>query len=199
MRQTRPQTRRPDRRTFIVPASVLVAVCLLTSESQNALAQYADPSEISREYTIKAAFVYNFGRYVQWPPKAFVDPQNPFVIGLLGPSPIGTKLDDIAKTKTIANRPIHIRQPSLDQDIQGCQILFFPAEMDPKKQAEAVYRCRGIPVLLIGENQDFVKQAGMIALTIEQNKVQVYVNLKAAQREGLQVSSKLLQVSQIVE
>ena len=136
---------------------------------------------------------------MQWPTKAFADARSPFLIGLVGPSALRGELGGIAKTKTIGERPIRIREISAVGDIAGCQILFIPTAVEPQTQAEVVRRCRGSPILLVAETRDFIGQGGMVALAIEQNKVRVYVNLKAAQREGLQISAKLLQVAQVVD
>jgi hypothetical protein len=191
--------RQPDRPTAIILVAAALAIGLPAFRWSQAVAQDVDYGAISREYTIKGAFVYNFGRYVQWPPEAFQNAQAPFVVGVLGPSQITPSLQRIAKAKKIQDRPIQIRQFSDVDATRACHILFFPADVEPKLRAQAVERCSGRPVLLVGEGDDFLDQGGMIDLVIQENKVRVYIALKAAKRQGLTISSKLLQIAQVVD
>lgn len=177
----------------------LLAVAFFQLDVPGARAQSYDPGVINREHQIKAAFLYNFGRYVQWPAEAFADAEAPFVIGVLGSSPVASNLRPVAQTKKIQERPVLIRQFSDPKEMARCHILFVSADVEPETQAKAVQRCLGQPVLLVGENGDFVQRGGMIDMRIEGNRVRVYVALKAAQREALVVSSKLLQVAQVVD
>jgi len=181
------------------PLAVLLAIGLLAAQSPRAAAQNVDSGRISREHSIKAAFLYNFGRYVAWPPEAFRDARDPFVIGVLGPSPVTPDLRRIAETKKIQDRPIRIRQLADEEEVRGCHILFVPAALEREIRTQAIRQCSKQPVLLAGEDLEFLKEGGMIDLVVEQNKVLVYIALKAAQREGLTISSKLLQVARIVD
>lgn len=155
-------------------------------------------SVISREYSIKAAFLYNFGRYVRWPSEAFRDARAPFVIGVWGGSMISSDLRRIAQTKKIQGRPIQVRQFSSADEVENCHILFFSADVEPQLVVKVVRRFSGEPALLVGEREGFLGQGGMISLIIKENKVQMYIALKAAQREQLAMSSKLLQVAKVV-
>lgn len=188
-----------DRLATAVLVAAALAIGLPASGWSQAAGQSVESGAISREYAIKGAFVYNFGRYVEWPGGSFPDAQAPFVIGVLGPSPITPSLRRIAKTRKIQGRAIQVRQ-FLDFDAtRGCHILLFPTHVEPKLRAKAVERCSDSPVLLVGEGDDFLDQGGMIDMVIEENKVRVYIALEAAKRRGLTISSKLLQVAQVVD
>jgi len=186
----------------MVFAAAVLAIGAQTIGRPRALAQYVDSGGISREYKIKAAYLYNFGRYVEWPAEAFGDAASPFVIGVLGTSPISPDLHLIAKVKKLRDRPIRVRQFSDAEgveEVESCHIMFFPRGIEPERRVEVIRRCSGSPVLLVGEDDDFLHRGGMIDLVIEQNKVRVYIAPEAAQRAGLTISSKLLQVAEIVD
>jgi hypothetical protein len=186
-------------RHAVACALTLLAIAVLEASVPCAHAQSPDRGGISREYKIKAAFLYNFGRYVQWPKEAFQDPKASFVIGVVGPSPLTPDLRRIAEAKKIQERQLKIRQVSDLEQMDGCHILFFPATLAAESRTKALRHCSGSPILLVGETTAFLKEGGMVSLVIEENRVRVYIALKAAQREKLVVSSKLLQVSRVVD
>ena len=199
LHRAKPSTRQPDHRAATVLTAAVLVVGWLVGDLPRAAAQQGDWEAISREYQIKAAFLYNFGRYVQWPPGAFRDARAPFVIGVAGPSPITAELQRIARAKTIQQRSIQIRQVSDAMEAGECHILFFPRSVEPQHRARAIQQCLGKPVLLVGESQAFLTQGGTFSFVIEQNKVRVHIALKAARSQGLTISAKLAQVSRIVD
>ena len=154
---------------------------------------------ISRENQIKAAYLYQLGRYIQWPAKAFPSAQSPFVIGVLKQDPIAADLDQIARVKKIEDRPIEIRRFSPDGDVPACHILFLPASLAPEVQAAVVRKVSGKNVLLVGDAAKFFAQGGAVRFVIEENNVRLHIARKAAQREGLTISSKLLQVARVLD
>jgi len=151
--------------------------------------------ELNREYTIKAAYLYNLGRYVTWPTAAFADPQSPFVIGVMEPDFVGPDLQKIAEVKTIEGRPIQIRRFTRPDEVKRCHILFLPKSADGPIQQELIRRLAGSHTLLVGESEEFLDRGGAIAFIIRDNNVRLLIALEAAQREKLQVSSKLLQIA----
>lgn len=161
-------------------------------------AQSDEASGISREYVIKAAFLYQFSRYVQWLVGTFSDGQTPFVIGVLGSDPFGGVLDEIAHTKKASELPIVIRRfPSL-ADYSPCHILFVPSNTSPGQRAEVIKRMRSSPVLLVGETSGFAAQGGTVNFYREDNKIRFEINLEAAKRQQLKISSKLLNLAKII-
>ena len=164
-----------------------------------AWAQSAAEEESSREYAIKAAFIYNFGRYVQWPAAAFPSNDSPFLIGVLGNDPLGPLLDEIVKTKKIEGRPIVARRfASLDQ-YQPCHILFVASSAPAKEKQAALRIVQASQVLLVGEDAGFASQGAAINFYIEHNKVRFEINVEAAERVRVRISSKLLSLARIVK
>jgi len=160
-----------------------------------ARAQADGESAPSREYAVKAAYLYNFGRYVRWPDTAFRGAQDPFVIGVLGSDPFGSLLETIAGEKQIEGRKILLRRfASLDK-YTPCHILFVSRSLSAKQQAEAVERLKGSGVLLVGETAAFGERGGTVRFTIEEDKVRFTINQEAAKREDLKISSKLLSLA----
>jgi hypothetical protein len=161
-------------------------------------AQSDEETEASREYAIKAAYLYNFGRYVEWPPDAFESSGAPFVIGVLGKDPFGTILDEIAANKRIEGRRIVARRFATMAEYTPCQILFVAASASPQQKAEAIKMARESAVLLVGEGSGFAKQGAAVNFFIESNRVRFEINTEAARRGQLKISSKLLSLAKIV-
>ena len=97
----------------------------------------------SREYRIKAAYLYQFGRYIDWPANAFADSQSPFVIGVMEGDPIIADLDQIAEIKKIQDRPIHIQRFASPDDVRACHIVFLSASLSAETQEAIVASGRG--------------------------------------------------------
>ena len=168
---------------------LLLSFCAVVAAvgSSTALAQ----EDISREYTIKAAYLYNFGRYVTWPEGAFSEADTPFVIGVLGTDPFGEVLDTIAAEKKIEGRRIEVRRfASLDQ-YTPCHILFVNHSVDPEEQLDVIRRLGDSPVLLVGETPAFAERGGVMNFFVEENKVRFEINPLAAERAQLKISAKL--------
>ncbi len=164
----------------------------------SALGQMQGGDDIDRQYLIKAAFLYNFGRYVQWPP-GVLRPDSHFVIGILGQDPFGTAIDQIGATKTVESRPIAIRRFSAMADYRPCQILFVAAGVSPAEQAAAIRQTLAEPVLLVGDDAEFAQQGGVIGFFVQDNRIHFEINPEAAKRRQLQISSKLLNLGRLVQ
>jgi len=162
-------------------------------------AQEDEETMANREYRIKAAYLYQFGRYVEWPAKAFSDGNSPFVIGVLEQDPLVSDLEQIAKIKKIQDRPIQIRRFSSAADIRACNILYLPASLSSETQAEVIRKIAGQGILLVGDANGFLNVGGVMQFAVEDNKIRVLISRKAAEREGLTISAKLLQVARVVD
>jgi hypothetical protein len=198
--QTPPRTRHGAGPLCKWIATALGALSLLVAgvRSTAIRAQDDEPAEV-REYRIKAAYLYQFGRYIEWPAQAFRDPKSPFVIGVMKGDPIIAHLNQIAETKKIQERPIRIEQFSTPDDVRPCHILFLSASLGEEMQAAVVRRQPDRGVLLVGEMERFLALGGIIRFVVEDNTVRIHIARKAAQREGLTVSAKLLQVAHVVD
>ncbi|MBN1909862.1 MAG: DUF4154 domain-containing protein [Pirellulales bacterium] len=177
-----------------------LAIALSAGGAGTALAQEEESTypTSSREYTIKAAYLYNFARYVNWPDGTFANDDSPLVIGVLGENPFGNALQTIAERKKIDGRRLVIRQfSSLDQ-YTTCHVLFVVWNINEEEQKAVIKRLGGSHVLLVGETPDFTKEGGVVSFYIEENRVRFEINVAAARRESLKISSKLLNLAKLV-
>jgi hypothetical protein len=156
-------------------------------------AQSAGPTE----YELKAAFLFNFAKFVEWPPSAFANPQSAFLICVLGPDPFGRALDDALLRHSIQGHAVALLRMKRTVDIVGCQILFLPAS-ERNRLPEVIAKLRGQSVLVIGENEEFASSGGVIQFALEQDRIRFLINTDAADRSGLKFSSKLLALAKIV-
>jgi hypothetical protein len=149
------------------------------------------------EYEIKAAFLYNFAKFVDWPSQAFADSSTPLRICVLGRNPFGDALDKIAQDKSISGRSIVSRQMQSPQEARFCHVLFVTGS-EPQALKRALEQVRDLPVLTVGESEDFLGFGGVINFVLEKERVRFEVNLEAAGHHRLKISSKLLAVARVV-
>ncbi len=160
-------------------------------------AAQAPASEAYPEYAVKAAYLLNFARYVQWPPEAFQRSDAPLVISVLGSDPFGPLLDEMGKKK-IDGRPIAVRRLSSMADYKPCHILFVTASAAAEDKSDALKLTQRSPVLLVGDDAGFAERGGTINFVVADNKVHFEINRDAAKRGQLKISSKLLGLAKIV-
>jgi PAS domain-containing protein len=173
--------------------ALLLAAISVFNVSPLALAQTNPPSD----YQLKAAFLFNFAKFIDWPNSSFASPQSPFTVCILGQDPFGSVLDDTLKGKTIAGRPIAVRRLKDKAEGQRCQMVFVSAS-ESAHLPEIIGSLQVANVLLVGESNGFARLGGTIELTIEGNYIRFAINTDAADRSGLTVSSKLLALAKIV-
>ena len=150
------------------------------------------------EYQVKAAYLTDLGRYVEkWSNRANPAPDEPFDLCVLGQDPFGAALDDAVRGEKIGGAPLEAKRISRPQDALGCRILFIGAMEE--SQLSAVIAVLGTaPVLTVADLPDFVKHGGMVQFVLDGNHVHFEINLAAAQRAGLKLSSELLKVARAV-
>ena len=150
----------------------------------------------SREYLVKAAFLYNFAKFTVWPAKVFADPSTPLRLCLLGKDPFQGALDSLAG-KTVRKRKLEIHRLAKTTALGKCHLLFVSASEN--KRLDTILKIlRGMPVLAIGDMPDFAHSGGIINLKTVRNKVRFEINVNAARRAHLKFSSKLLRLAEIV-
>ncbi|RYY29852.1 MAG: YfiR family protein [Chitinophagaceae bacterium] len=172
-------------------AGVLAFVLVLLASN------FASAQKItSGEYNIKAAFIYNFTRFIEWPDSAFAAPLSPFVIGVMGRDPFGARLEAVMNGETVKGRPIRIKRFTSESQAAGCHIIFVSASAptDVKKFCE---KLRGKPVLTVSDIPDFDKDGGMIKLSMSENKITLTIDTAATKASTLDISSKLLRLATI--
>ena len=154
-------------------------------------------SPTAGEYQVKAAFLFNFAKFVEWPASSFSDASAPLRICVLGRDPFGEELRNITKEKTVNGRKLEVSQVFDLQGARTCQILFI-ASSETARLKQIFASLRGTDALTVGDTKGFVEQGGMINFVLENSRVQFEVNRKAAEQGGLKISSKLLSVAKLV-
>lgn len=147
------------------------------------------------EYQVKAAFLLNFTKFVDWPESVFASPEVPLSICILGEDPFGAELDKIVEGEAVNSRRLSIQRVRR-LPLPACQVLFVGRE---EKDIPKILAAAHPGVLTVGEGERFLREGGMIALVIDNRRVRFDVNQPAAATAGLQISSKLLNVARNVE
>ena len=173
----------------------VVSLVLILSLSPVAMALQPAPQPL-RQYRIKAAFLYNFAKFVEWPPEAFDDEDSTLVLGVLGDDPFGAALQSLAG-KTVRGRRLTIKRFDSLLDLSHCHILFITSSVQEQQQ-KALQSLEGSNVLTVGEMQRFVQMGGIINFVIRKNKLRFEINLDAGKRAGLVISSQLLRLADSV-
>jgi hypothetical protein len=145
------------------------------------------------EYEIKAAFILNFTKFIEWPNQP-ASPETPFTICILGEDPFGPTLSQIVQGEQIAQRPIAIRR--VRQSVAGCEVLFVSKS---ERSTEGLLSTIPRGILTVGESDNFLRDGGVISFVLENRRVRFDVNEPAASRNGLKISSRLLNVARTVE
>lgn len=153
-------------------------------------------SEISMsEYRVKALFLCNFVKYVDWPAAGAT---GPVVIGVLGKDNFNGDLARAVEGKSVNGRAITIKRLSAGDDPSGCSILFVSAS-ESSQFGEILNKTGALPILTVGEDGSFLQKGGIINFALKEGKIRLEINLKASRRANLQISSKLLSLADVVK
>jgi hypothetical protein len=146
------------------------------------------------EFQVKAAFLLNFAKFVDWPASKFSDADAPLIIGVTGESPVAEDLDRITKNKIINNRKLVIRRVAPGEDLKACHLLFI-TRCDKQSTSEWLGAASGMALVTVGETAQFLEHGGIINFYLDSDTVKFEVNSEAAEKAGLKISSKLLNVA----
>jgi hypothetical protein len=149
------------------------------------------------EYRLKAAFLFHFAQFVEWPTEALGNISDPFVLCTVGDDPFHGDLEETIRGKTIDERVVRIRHLSQIQEPQGCDVLFIDKD-DSRSISQRMLALRKTPILTVGESDDFLQQGGMIRVFVEDHKIRFEINREAAETANLKVSSRLLLLAKTV-
>ena len=149
----------------------------------------------ARQYQVKAVFLFNFAQFVDWPPRAFPEPQTPLIIGVLGDDPFGTYLDETVRGEKANDRPLVVQRYRRLGEIKICHVLFI-SRSETDRLEPILGSLKGRPILTVGDSEDFALHGGMIQFITEKNKIRMQINLEVVKAAGLTVSSKLLRVAE---
>jgi hypothetical protein len=146
------------------------------------------------QHEVTAAYLFNFSKYVEWPEGTFTGAADPITICVLGESPLGTLLGDAVKGKRVNGREIAVRETSSISKTAGCHIVFLPSS-ENGRLAHALDELADRPVLTVSSARSIADRGAVIGLTLEERRIRFEVNLAAAGRAGLKLSSQLLKVA----
>jgi len=151
----------------------------------------------SQEWRVEAAFLYNFAKFVEWPAGSSVSGSAPLTFCLMGAGPLQSALEESLAGKAIDGRSLVVRQIGRAEDAANCQVAFIGG--DERKRLPALLEAlNGAAVLTVADFEQFASRGGMIQLIKEENKFRFAVNVDAVNRHGLRVSSRLLQLAEVV-
>lgn len=151
----------------------------------------------SREYQIKAAFLFNFTQFVEWPASAYPTSTAPFIIGIIGDDPFGPYLDKVIQNEQVNGHPLAIQRYKCGEDIRWCHILFVNLPK-PSQLEQLLPLLEDRSTLTVGDTPFFARKGGMIRFFTDQNKTRFQINLETAKAAHLTISSKLLRLAEIV-
>jgi hypothetical protein len=155
-------------------------------------------ADVPKEYQIKAAFLYNFTKFVEWPAQHFTTDSHPIVIGVLGRNPFGEELEKIIKGRRGNGREIAIAFVETSADAVSADLVFVCVGEESRFEAMNAALCQA-QVLTVGESPRFAQAGGIITFLREADKVRFAINLESAGRAGLKVSAQLLKLATEVQ
>lgn len=152
----------------------------------------SSPAQLEDEYKVKAAFVYNLTKYIEWPQSS-----RGLRIGVVGKGPIGELLRQMLEGKKTDSGPIQVLLSPSDEELERCSLVFI-AYSSPKEIHGVLDKVRDKNVLTVGDAEGFANEGGMIGLVRSEDRIQLQINLEAAQAARFRISSRLLNVSTII-
>jgi hypothetical protein len=166
---------------------VILSVSLLIS----GLPQYARPQSVAEEYQVKAAFLFHFAQFVEWPPGVLNNSDSSLILCIFDDEPRRREFQSTIEGKNIGARVLHVRQINQSQEDRSCNILFLSRD-EAQRQTAILKSLRGMPVLTVGETNNFLSDGGMIRFHFEADKIRFDINLDGAESSHLKISSRLL-------
>lgn len=148
------------------------------------------------EYEVKAAFLFNFMQFVEWPANAATNAKSPLWIGVLGEDPFGNALAEAIEGETILGRPLALKRGRQIADLKDCHLIFV-CRSERVRLGEILAALRGHSALTVSDTDQFCEHGGMIGLINEGGRIRFDINLEAAEQCNLKISSKLLRLGRL--
>jgi YfiR/HmsC-like len=184
---------RPTARGTASRRSLLLAACIVAA----GWCAGAWPATPAAEYQVKAAYLFNFGQFVEWPQHAYDSPGAPFVIGVVGEDPFGKTLDTVVAGESLGGHPLVVKRFRNAQDISACNILFI-GRSESGRLDETLKALKGRSVLTVTDIAGAELRGAIIVLVNENNRIRMRINVAAAKASNLVISSKLLRPAEVV-
>jgi len=174
--------------------ALLATVCCASGPvAWPAAAQSSEPTE----YQVKAAFLFNFTKFVDWPESVFADAHAPIVLGIVGEDPFDGDLGQIVAGQMVKGRAISIRKYRFGEDLRHCQILFVGSS-EQMHIPNILLSVQGASILTVSDVDQFADSGGVMQFVVEQSRVHFIVNWDAAMRAHLEISAKLLALARVI-
>jgi len=188
----RPSARWRSPRAGTLAALVCAATALVATGASS-----ADESR-TYEYEVKAAFLYNFAKFAEWPSDAFADAKSPIVLGVFGVDPFGPTLETMLASKSAHGRPFTVRRIERVEQAAECHLVFVAG--DSETATRRVLQAIGErPVLTVGESPDFISRGGLINFRVEHNRVVFEIGAERSAAAPVRLSSQLLKLARLVQ
>jgi hypothetical protein len=158
----------------------------------------ASDSSTSKEHQVKAGFLYNFTKFVDWRPTAFASAEAPIVIGIYGKSPIEIAVREVVKGRDINGRRFEVREIQSAADAKGVHLLFIPASAD-SQVGEVLLEVKGLPILTVGETQKFQDSGGIIRFVLEKDKIRFDIAMDAAVGNDVKINAQLQKLARTIK
>jgi YfiR/HmsC-like len=175
----------------------LIAMAVLAVLAATAAAQRPSAQSSAEEYQVKAAFMFHFAQFVEWPSGAFKDTNDPLTYCTVGEDPFQGALEQSLNGKLIGTRRARILHLKQARQFQDCQVVFI-GTTERKEISTILAALKGAPILTVGDQADFVKDGGMIGFCLEDKKIRFEINLDAASDANLRISARLLALAKAV-
>lgn len=150
-------------------------------------------SQEIEEYQLKAAFLFNFTKFISWP---HADASSKLTVCVVNAKEVAGALEVVARGKSVDARQVVVQQLSFPATLETCQLLFIGN--NGKKAEEVLMAAKKLPIVTVGEDEKFLRRGGMINFVLEEGKLRFEINTDAASRAGINISSKLLSLAKIV-
>jgi YfiR/HmsC-like len=188
--EIRPARKNWQVRVLALLRQMVTGVLCVAMVSTNLLCENQKPSE----YQVEAAYLFNFGKFVNWPSEAAEKNTGSFVICVLGDDPFGTSLDQLMGHGTVKGKGLVAKRITRVQDAAACQVLYISSS-EASRAAKIISTLGNTSVLTVSDIPQFIERGGMIQFILDGGKVRFQVNLSAAENAGLVMSSELLKVA----
>jgi len=160
---------------------------------------FSSPARAESEYDVKAAYLFKFTKFVEWPVAAFAGPDAPFVIGIVGHDAFNGGLDRLIEGNTTGDRRLEVRHLNASDSagLRGCQMIFVSTS-EQRRLANILSTLQGRPVLVVGESEGFASAGGMLGFALRESRMGIEINSAAARQARLKISSQLLNLAKLV-
>ena len=178
----------------IIPV-ILIAFASINAGSEQNFASAAQQK--FSEYHIKAEFLERITRFIEWPKEIFSDSNKPFIVTLVGKNPFGTYLKKLVKVRKVQGHRIILRQTKDYESIKNSHMIFI-SKSENKRLNEILSITANLPILVVGDGENLARRGAHIALYKKNKRIRFNINISAARKSGLVISSKLLRLATLV-